>query len=101
MFYAHAQKQTTQLLGPAGIPLWSPLPLLSVAACFDSFFHLRRRRHLLGRPCVGLEPHKLFSHLVIGPLREYPHDGQASFIHADGLDEGTEDRQTSLVSQLS
>lgn len=58
-------------------------------------------RHFLGRPRVHLETHKLFGHLIVGPLREYPHDGEAGFIHGDALHQGVAARTAAVVRQLS
>ena len=58
-------------------------------------------RHFLRRACVCLETHKLFGHLVVGPLREYPHDGEASFVHGDALHQGVAGRAAACVCQLS
>lgn len=37
----------------------------------------------------------------MGPLREYPHDGEASFIHGDALHQGVAGGAAALVRQLS
>ncbi len=64
--------------------------------------HLRSTlRHFLRRACVCLETHKLFGHLIVGPLREYPHDGEASFVHGDALHQGVAGGAAALVRKLS
>lgn len=72
MFYTHAQKRTQP-------------------------FH---SRHLLGRPRVRLETHELFGHFVVGPLRQYSHDGQASFVHANVPDQRKAGVHAALLRQL-
>lgn len=59
-----------------------------------------RLRHFLGRARVWLEPHKLFGHLVVGPLWEYPHDGQTRFIHGDAADQRVRGVHADLVGQF-
>ena len=54
-------------------------------------------RHFLRRARVCLETHELFGHLVVGPLREYPHDGEASFVHGDALHQGVAGRAAARV----
>lgn len=49
--------------------------------CISFFFCPAFLRHFLRRARVCLETHELFGHLVVGPLREYPHDGEAGFVH--------------------
>lgn len=58
-------------------------------------------RHFLCRACVCLKTHKLLGHLIVGPLREYPHDGEASFVHGDALHQGVAGGAAALVRQLS
>lgn len=85
MFYTHAQKQTQP-------------------SCTLCFFFLRvssSLRHFLGRPRVCFETHELFGHFVVGPLREYSHDGQAGLVHADAPDERIAGAQTALFGQFS
>lgn len=58
-------------------------------------------RHFLGRARVCLETHKLFGHLVVGPLREYPHDCEAGFVHGDALHQRVAGGAAARVGQLS
>lgn len=57
-------------------------------------------RHFLGRARVCLETHKLFGHLVVGPLREYPHDCEAGFVHGDALRQRVAGGAAARVGQL-
>lgn len=72
MFYTHAQKQARP----------------------------PRSRHLLGRPRVRFEAHKLFGHFVVGPLRQYSHDGQAGFVHGNVPDQRKAGVHAALLRQL-
>lgn len=56
--------------------------------------------HFLRWSGVRLETHKLFGHLVVGPLREYPHDGEARFVHGDALYQRVAGRAAALLRQL-
>lgn len=83
----------------------------AATALFLSISHLRQHnlycmfdptlRHFFGRARVCLETHKLLGHLVVGPLRKYPHDGEACFIHGDALHQGVAGGAAALVRQLS
>lgn len=78
------------------------LPLKTTQLFFTVILHFCRTLwHFLRRACVCLETHKLFGHLVVGPLREYPHNGEASFVHGDALNQGVAGGAAALVRQLS
>lgn len=72
MFYTHAQKRTQAF----------------------------RSRHFLGRPRVWFQTHKLFGHFVVGPLRQYSHDGQAGFVHGNVPDQRKAGVHAALLCQL-
>lgn len=67
---------------------------------FFLFFFCSTLWHFLRRARVCLETHKLFGHLVVGPLREYPHDGDARFVHGDALHQRVAGGAAALVCQL-
>lgn len=56
--------------------------------------------HLLCWACVCLEAHKLFGHFVVGPLREYPHDCEARFIHRNAPYKRVVGRAAAFVRKL-
>lgn len=57
--------------------------------------------HFLRRSGVCLETHKLFGHVIVGPLREYSHDSKARFVHGDALYQWVTGRAAALFRQLS
>ncbi len=58
-------------------------------------------RHFFGRPRVWFETYELFGHFVVGPLREYSHDGQAGFVHGYAPGERIAGVQAALLGQFS
>lgn len=58
-------------------------------------------RRLLGRARFRFQPYELLGHLVVGPLREDPHDGEARVVHVHAADERIRGVQADLIDQVS
>lgn len=63
-------------------------------------FFLLRLWDFLRWACVCLEAHKLFGHFIVGPLREYPHDCEARFIHRNAPYKRVVGRAAAFVREL-
>lgn len=89
MFYTHAQKQTQPSC---------------VAISFLLFFFLLPTgslRYFLGWPRFWFETYELFCYFVVGPLREYSHDGQTGIVHRYTPGERIAGIQAALFGQFS
>lgn len=75
--------------------------ILLFAFSLDFFFLCCTLRHFFCRARVCLQTHELLGHLVVGPLRQYPHDGETCFIHGDALDQRVTGAAAAAVSQLT
>lgn len=90
MFYTHAQKQTQPSCVAISLPLF-----------FFFLLPTGSLRYFLGWPRVWFETYKLFGHFVVGPLREYSHDGQTGIVHRYAPGERIASVQAALFGQFS